>query len=347
MNQRTSNIPFPSHVDGQALFLAAERLETKLYARLPEITARLSEIDAPVPGYWGEWFRRKMPNVLSYLQVYAYIVGQTLPEKTAAPIGQTRLLDYGAGWGLMGMLAKEVGIGSVVYCDNNQGTARAAKVVSEILDLPFDDIIVGDETLLFNYPRCFDCVVSSDVIEHVYNPDRVFFAVANVCRSGTKVFHQTGANPLNYSQRTSLTRLHMEQEAKLLKERRKVIFLAGGIDDEKADMLASATRGLDQGDLEAAIARFKNDGVVPIPSHPTNTCDLTGYWFERLMDPWDVASKMEAAGFDAEVRQCFWGPGRSGLGTRMVKTSINLLSRLSKSLGLRLSFYYGVAGTKR
>ena len=337
-------IAVPAHVDADALFGAAERLEAKLHAQLPRLVDELTKLPAPdcTPGYWGQWFARKMPNVLSYLQVYGYIIGQALPDM---PLSKVRMLDYGGGWGLMGLMAKEAGVGSVTYLDINEGTARAVKTISQVLDLLLADVICGDETALHDYPHKFNSVVSSDVLEHIYDPDRVFKAIAGVCEPGARVFHQTGANPKSLHQLITLTKLHRSVEPQLLAKRREVIASAG-LKGADAERLALASRGLDQAGFENAIECFKAAGVLPVPDHPTNTCELNGYWYERLMEPREVARRMTNAGFQAEVARCFWGPGRSSLPARIVKTGFNFVSRLSRQVGLRVTYYYGIAGVR-
>ena len=336
-------IPFiqiPRHVDAPALFAAAERLESKLHSKLPAIQARFSQFshEGVPPGYWAEWIGLKMPNVLSYLQIYAYIIGQAIPPDTK--LADVRMLDYGGGWGLMGLLAKEAGVGQVTYLDIGPGIARAAQGVAEALELPIERFIVGDESELAG---SFNSVVSSDVLEHVYNPDRTFAAMAKVCEPGAYVFHQTGANPKNYHQRVTLRRLHLTEEPKLRAIRARIIAERIGANDA----LAAATRGLNAADLDAAIEKFRTDGTLPVPDHPTNTCELSGYWLERLMDPYVVAGKLANAGFDAEVRQSFWGPGRSSLPARLLKHSLNAVSATSTWLGLKATFYYCIRGVRQ
>lgn len=337
-------IPVPLHVDATALFAAAERLEAKLQRQLPALQAQLIRLPAPgcPPGYWATWFTDKVPNVLSYLHIYAFIIGQAVPP---IPLRDVRMLDYGGGWGLLGLLAKEAGVGSVTYLDINEGTARAVEVISEALGLPLASIIHGDERALQGRTERFNAVVSSDVLEHVYDPDRVFAAISTVCERGAYVFHQTGANPRSLHQLLTLRRLHRQMEPALCARRRDLI-RGAGIAARDADRLAAATRGLDRADVASAIARFKIDRRLPTPDHPSNTCELDGYWYERLMEPEAVASRMRAAGFRSEVASCFWGPGRSGFAAKAVKTALNLLSRMSRRLGLRATYYYGIKGVR-
>lgn len=331
----------PAHVDGTALFSAAEQLEARLNQRLPDILAALSTLTSYPEGYWPNWFAKKMPNVLSYLQIYAYIIGQALPP--GVPLREVRMLDYGSGWGLMGMLAKEAGVGSVTYLDLSGDIAEAAEAIARAAGLPHDAYIIGDQAAL--PPTAFNSVVSSDVIEHVYNPAEVFAGIARACLPGAAVFHHTGANPLNWHQQVTLAKLHRAEEPRIRENRREVI-ISRGVPEADAARLAERTRGLNADDLEGAIEAFKASGTLPTPDHPTNTCELSGYWLERLMDPYTVADAMRQAGFSATVRQSFWGPGRSGRAARAIKNALNLVSRASLRLGLRATFYYGVAGTR-
>lgn len=332
-------VPTPDHVDGHALFAAADRLEARLVANLPEIMRELGRLPAPdcPPNYWADWLARKMPNVLAYLQVYAFIIGQALPP---VPLRAVRLLDYGGGWGLMSLLAKEAGVGSVTYLDHNEGAARAAATIAQAVGLPFDRAIVGDERALMG---SFNAIVPSDVIEHVYSPERVFDAIAAVCEPGAKVCHQTGANPHSARMRRQIMRLRREEEPRLRALREAVI--AGELPSAAA-RLAQATRGLDHADILASVAAYRATGAVPVPDHPTNTCDLHGYWYERLINPREVAAKLARTGFEADVISCFWGPGRSRRPIRALKHVLSLASRLSRATGLSVVNHYAVADTR-
>lgn len=338
-------IKIPPHVDANALYAAAERLEQRINSHILETNAALASL--PVGresvGYWAEWFNRKTPNVLSYLQVYAYIIGRALPPGVS--LANVRMLDFGAGWGLMGMLAKEAGVGRVTYLDIHPGITSAVRLIGETMRLPLDAYLCGNETVLRSADARFNCVVSSDVIEHVYKPERVFREIAAVCDSGTHVFHHTGANPKSPHQRYVLQRLHRQEEPILRAARRDVI-AASGINGENLERLAVTTRGLDRADIEAAIKQFGTTGRLPAPDHATNTCELSGYWLERLMDPYRVAEQMTNAGFRTRVTQCFWGPGRSSLAARALKHALNFASSTCVPIGLRVTFYYGLHGVK-
>ena len=366
----------PAHVDGSTLYGAAQRLEAKLYAAMPKIETILSNLhpdhsQAEVPElgdrlpeeYWRDWFRTKADNFLSYLQIYAYIISMAIPD-SKAEFASIRLLDFGGGGGLMSMLAKEAGIGHVTYLDIDPGTISATKVVSEAVGLPLDGYICGSEkVLLAGESNRFDSVVSSDVLEHVYDVDSVFKAIGHACSPGGFVFLHTGANPKSPYQRYKLMRLHRSFEPEdtkqlsklhasvrlaIWEERKEFIqSYAADITAPDLDRLAKSSRGLDRTGLQRAIDVYLDSKRFPVPSHPTNTCKLSGYWLERLMDPYEVARKMTDHGFRTRLTRTFWGPGRSTFVRRFIKHGLNFASGLSTRISMRLSFYYGVHGIKQ
>jgi len=356
-------IQVPSHVDGEHVFEAALSLEAKLYRALPDIDEALMEYEKERrPGYWKEWFRRKSGNYLSYIQMYAYIISMAVP-KYKPEMSKIRLLDYGAGWGLMSFLAKEIGISHVSYLENDQESMGAATIIGEVLGLSADEYISGGEkSLQQGSPNRFDSVVSSDVLEHIYDVDSVFQAMAWACSPGAVSFHQTGANPSSPIIRRKLMNLHRSVETQDPKELERMHELGEkAIWEDRRDFieayapevnaaelrdLAIASRGLNTSRLELAIDTFRENKQLPIPEHPTNTCYLHGYWLERLMDPASVAQKLSNCGFETRIAKTFWGPGRSTFIKRIAKHGLNLVTRVSTSLGMRVSFYYGIHGVK-
>ncbi len=363
-----SNVPpfvrIPAHVDGSLLYGAAQGLEAKLLTAMPSIDEALSELQADTrPGYWKSWFRRKSGNFLSYLQIYAHIISMSIP-KSRTNVADLRLLDFGGGWGLMSMLPREAGVGHVTYLDNNPDTLEAARIIGDVLGLPSDEYVCGSEDQLFTRETDrFDSVVSSDVLEHVYDIDNLFKALSRVCSPGAYMFHQTGANPKSPYQRANLMRMHRRVETEnpkelselhalgdraLWEERKEFIgSFAPEITEPDLHKLAIDSRGLDRDSLQTAINDYVESGKFPVPLYTTNTCYLNGYWLERLMDPHAVARQLSRYGCDARITSTFWGPGRSSFAKRIIKHGLNSVSYMSTGLSLRVSFYYGVLGIKK
>jgi 2-polyprenyl-3-methyl-5-hydroxy-6-metoxy-1,4-benzoquinol methylase len=354
----SADVPIPPFVRlpdrhlARRLYAAAYTLEAKLLDRQAEIAAALqgirvdyasSEIEDPQvdPEYWSEWFVRKAGNYLSYLEVYVYILAQVVPPGRKPE--QLRLLDFGGGWGLMSMLAAEAGFGSVTYLDINPGVCEVTRLVSGLLGVPLKEIICGSERALLTRNAAFEAVVSSDVLEHIYSPTALFESLERCCAPDALLFLHTGANPKNLYQRWTLTRLHRSHERRILEDRRKV--LAETFPQlRKSDLerLAVATRGRNRDDVIAAGEAFLQDGSLPHPDHPSNTCDLTGYWLERMMNPFALSNELAARGFRTSVLQSFWGLGRTQGVSRLAKHVLNAASAASVAIGLRTTFYYGI-----
>ena len=60
--------------------------------------------------------KRKLANLTSNLQLYSYILELALNQPDVS-INEFTFLDYGSGSGILCLLAKELGIGTVVYND--------------------------------------------------------------------------------------------------------------------------------------------------------------------------------------------------------------------------------------
>lgn len=352
---------------------AAEAVEAKIRSNVKRIDDALLSINpsyegARVPAahyppeYWVEWFHRKSDSTLSYLQVYAYILTLAIPSQSR-PLRELRLLDFGAGWGLMSLIAKQAGVGHVTYLDNDPGVAAAGRAIAEALNLDVDHYICDNEEGLTSRPDAFDVVVSSDVLEHIYDTSVTFDALRVATSRGGRVVLHTGANPLNVYQRFQLGRLHTRYETqdpatlaelhrtggKALWERRLEVIRKNlpDLSPESARQLAIASRGLDERGIIRACRRFVESATLPVPDHPTNTCDPSGYWYERLMDPYAVAEQLRQYGFQSRVAQSYWGPGRTRGVSLAIKHALNFISSLGVRPGLRATFYYSIVGDRQ
>ena len=108
----------------RAIDRAAARLERKLTSLRPD--------DLPISPYIRRHLRLKIESSASYLQIYSLILGWSL-ARTRTPLGQVAFCDYGAGSGVLAMLAKELGVGVVVYNDIYDVSCHDAEIVARAL----------------------------------------------------------------------------------------------------------------------------------------------------------------------------------------------------------------------
>jgi 2-polyprenyl-3-methyl-5-hydroxy-6-metoxy-1,4-benzoquinol methylase len=238
------------------------------------------------------------------------------------------LVDYGAGNGIMGLLAKYAGIEKVFINDINPDFINAAKQLSQQLNIFPDGFIEGDieSVQLYCKDPLPDIIVGTDVIEHIYNLDDFFQSVKQINPAMVTVM-STACNPANRFKVKEFTRLQIKDELHggtpedgvlfgetaiepFIKIREGIIKAHGGgkLSPEAISLLAKTTRGFRKEDIEKAVDKYISHQVVPpVLLHPTNTCDPnTGSWSERLLDFDEYKKIYAAAGFELAICDGFY-----------------------------------------
>jgi 2-polyprenyl-3-methyl-5-hydroxy-6-metoxy-1,4-benzoquinol methylase len=336
---------------------AAQRLARKL-AALP--------LDAlPISPYIRRHLRLKIDSLDAYLQLYSFILLSSLAD-TDTPLEQLTLCDYGAGSGVLAMLAKELGVGKVIYNDIYDLACRDAGTVGRALNCEADAYIHGDIAELARSTRAagaqISAIVSYDVIEHVYDVVDFHRQLADV--ASESVVMASGANPFNLAIRRNLTRQHHQFEysdrpareghkdrdtlRSHLAVRRDIIREMGvSLTEQDTETLARGTRGLNRDDIVRAVRAFQYFGTLPVPRHPTNTCDpYTGNWQEQLINPFRLAQALASGGCHSRVVAGYYCCTSPSSVRRLAKRCANLAIRVTGAGGLLLSPFYMVCGRK-
>lgn len=303
---------------------AAEQLQQKLR------NLDVSKLD--ISAYNKEYFGGLVNHLEATLQFYTYILIGSLANSKKRKEDFV-FLDYGAGSGMLCLLAKQYGIGTVVYNDIYDVSLNDAKVIGEAICLPADHYILGDvpETLSYLATRSLscDCVSTHDVVEHIYNVEDFFEALPKFSKGPLTIFNLTVANPLNPFVASRLKKIQVTLETtdrepewwhkgrdslmSYLSLRRKIIqdYLQEtnqSMSQQKVTELAQNTRGLMKKDILKAVDQFLAKGTLPpAPKHPTNTCDpLTGNRAENLVDPKNYLQILKKGGFQAQARGSYY-----------------------------------------
>lgn len=260
------------------------------------------------------------------------------------------LVDYGGGQGMLSLLARESGLSQVYYNDINPDSVKDARTLARHLGLEATDYIEGEipaiGRALAGRGRVATLLASSNVIEHIYDLEAHVRDLASLAPAPFAAVLATDANPFNPRVRAKRMATHRYYEEvdrppdETLSRRdshlsyrtlrRRQLTEWAEIEGVEGDIepLVTATRGLADADLRLAFDRWRTDGRLPVPEHPTNTCHpVSGNWCERLIDFQALADSLKQAGFDTRRAPGGYAPrrGAAGLAVRAINSAIRFL----------------------
>jgi hypothetical protein len=348
--------------NGELLALANDAA-MRLRGKLSNLDANSLNLSTYMLNYFKEILR-----LLPYrLSLDVYILTWVL-SKNNKNLGNVCLLEYGGGAGTMSLLAKEMGIGTVIYNDIYDVSCKDATELGRTLGIPASHYVQGDleQVIEFVHTELIGCehVVSYDVIEHIYDIEAFFSRLPNITEGKLSLMMSSGANNSNLRIRRNLMRHHRkvescERDAGLekgrdcekpyLAARREIIMeylnkQGVFLDPEDVDELSARTRGHMKGDIENIVSKFAASREHPSPPmHPTNTCDpYTGNWAEHLFDPFILVPVLERQQMNVRIL-----PGYeyaiSGTGIKgVLKTTANIAINHGGNFGMRLAPFYSI-----
>lgn len=175
----------------QEISLAKERLHKKLLA--------LDIGSLGITEYNQRYLGDKLKNIDGVLDLYGYLLRLCL-SNNSLPIQQSVFVDYG-GSGVLSLLAKELGVGKVIYVDIYEGSCNDVGILSKALRLPLDHIICGDIDDLVSFVKensiIIHSIASYDVLEHIYDVEDHFDKLAALQEDYFRIVYASGANIKN------------------------------------------------------------------------------------------------------------------------------------------------------
>lgn len=306
--------------------ISASELSTRIISAQARLRRRLVSLDIPSSGlsdYNQRYLRSKIAGIDTALHIYGRVLRQALAHSDR-PLEQLTVVDYGGGSGVLSLLAKELGAGTVIYIDIYDVSRADAATLGRQVGLPLDHALSGDVDALIDYVRKHslrvDAVVSFDVLEHIYDVPAHFKKLSSLSTEPFRAVYASGANIKNRWYVKGVTKQQIDAEYQNRtkewghKERdtlrayfdlRKEIISsrAAQLSPKNVEQLAKETRGLMKTDIERCVDDYLARGKHSyVPDHPTNTCDpLTGNWCEHLMPLEWLAKKVEDAGFAVRI----------------------------------------------
>lgn len=355
---------YASMPDDTALLETVNSAASRIYHKIIELDiTKLS-----ISNYNKRYLGKKIDRLKGYLQLYSYILAWTIYQ-SSLPIEEVVLVDHGGGSGLLSSLAKESGVGVVIYNDIYEQSCEDAKEIGKSLRSAADYYVHGDLGLLLGFLESnalyCNAICSFDVIEHIYDIEGFLNQIYNISNGLLSIFMSTSANPLNYRINRWLMKQHLrfefnDREYKygrkptdtteaLLPLRKKIIQeYDNTLTEYEVEELARKTRGYIEVDIRNSIDSFRETGVFPDGiKHPTNTCDpYTGNWFENLMDPYHLRKILENNGFESSIRPGYYGD-QNGAVKNILAHGLNWVISKSHFLGIRLAPFYSLCGLRK
>jgi hypothetical protein len=295
--------------------------------------------------------------------MYADVLDKAIRHSGKQP-EDLSLVDFGAGNGLLGIFASYCGCRQVYINDINLKFVEASRKLASLLNVPIAGFIHGDMDAVASYCKNErpDIIVGTDVIEHIYDLSSFFKTLSNLNPSIVSVF-TTASNPDNHFKLRSIKKLQQKDEliggnpddftlageaphAAFLETRRMIIRdqLPQEAED-KIQLLATNSRGLQEKDILGMILKYTENGTIPKPpTHPTNTCDpITGSWTERILSIAAYQNIYASNGFNMNVYNGFYDEYKTGSKSIVNKT----LNLLVKAFGRSLAPFIIFAGYKK
>jgi hypothetical protein len=341
----------------QAINRGAQELYRKLIGLDPQVLG--------ISDYSKRFFGAYLNDLHTALQRYSFILLWCLCN-LPTPLDRCAFLDYGGGSGMLSLLARQIGIGTVIYNDIYDVSCVDARRIAECIGNPADYYVCGDvdDAVSFIRNRGISCdaIGTNEVIDHIYDVEAFLSKLSRFSTGSLAVFMVTGANGCNPRIRSQMTRVHHTYECRdrprmygykerdsheaFLDIRRRIIVehlreLNHSMHELEIDRLARKSRGMVTADIQQCVENYLGGKGVIEPSHPTNTCDpRTGNWAERLLDPVRLARVLELSGFRAAVI-----PGYYPTKSRAHAILNTIISTLGNS-GLWIAPSYAIHGIK-
>ncbi|MDR0430925.1 MAG: SAM-dependent methyltransferase [Tannerellaceae bacterium] len=320
--------------------------KNELIAASETVACKLRAIDyenLPISDYNKQYIRKIYPALRYYLDIFVDCLYKGIQSTGLAASGIT-LIDYGGGSGFLSILAKEAGIGQVIYIDLNPLSVDTIRVLKETLGIGPDIILSGNSDVLAGWCKIQQLkpqlLIATDLIEHVYDLKR-FFADLCTINDGMQLFFTTASTPYNPLVKRKLRRFMKKCETGIAvspnyyEKRRE--FIKGQyptLSEEQINVWGSCTRGLIYEDIRKAI----DTNHLPFPEDKYNTCDPeTGNWAERILPMKYYKELLDLYGYQLYIRKGFYNIHRSNLSASFLFRFLNGCIRHLGKAGLFIS----------
>jgi len=312
--------------------------------------------------YKRRYLQPKISGIDYWLSKYSKHISWTLlrNQTSSISLNEMLLVDHGGGTGLLGLLAKETGIGTVVYNDIDSKFLEVARELGRAIGVSHDNYVLGDVDQLMaflkNNSKCTS-LVSADVLEHIYDIDRFLSNLPSLSSGSVNVVMSSGANYLNPLGIAKIVPDQMRAERKWRIIRENIICeIAPEIQRDSIDILVKCTKGLLKDEIITLATSYVKTGKIEkkkkrignFDPFRTNTCDpLTGWWAEHFLNPLMVARTLNEAGFNSKVLIGNYNTCQESAIARFTSHIVNTLIKRMGVMALPIAPYYVVVAWRK
>ncbi len=318
-------------------------------------------MELKISNYMQRYLGDYQKNWRGILQINSYLLAWSL-YLVKKPLRDFVFVDYGGGPGVLTFLARETGVGTVIYNDIYDVSCHDAAVIGSAICCPADAYVCGDlaelQRDIEKRSLYVDAIASYDVIEHIYDVEDYFRKLKFLPHQDLRVVFASSANTHNpvirrkrmkgqllvENQDSGAEWGHKERDTldSYISIRKMIISNSDPhLSRDEVETLARETRGLISQDIEKYIREYHLTGKISYqPLHPTNTCDpYTGNWAEHLMDTSWIKKIFASEGFKVEIFPGFYAFTSQPI-KNWIKGVLNVFILLSGKHGLFYSPYY-------
>ena len=336
--------------------------------RLSEKFTGLDSSDLKISDYNLRYFRGYLSNPGKTFDIYKFNLCWALSD-IDKPLRDITFIDHGGGCGIQSLLARELGIGRIIYNDIYDVSGIDAERIAEKLGLRADDYHIGEmeDLVVFIQSEGIspDVFASRDVIEHIYDIEGFLGRLGKLSESPISVIMASGANEKNFLRAWKIARQQRVAEYKsrdkkwghkdrdtlrpYIEIRREIIVEHfPKLEESEVGILAERTRGMAMGDIITTIEKYLSSSELPSrPSHKTNTCDpYTGNWLEHLMDSKQLREILKNNGFEATVLPVPYSIRTNDRLKRTIGGFINRLMAFLPGLSMKLASSFAIYARK-
>jgi 2-polyprenyl-3-methyl-5-hydroxy-6-metoxy-1,4-benzoquinol methylase len=340
---------------------AAETLEQKL--------RHLNYQHLSISDYYKRYYSYDLGKITFMLQAYSIMMASAI-QLSGKPISEITLLDHGGGVGILSLLAKLIGVKTVIHQDIDPVVSADARTVAGQLGIPVEHYICGETRDFVEFVNQnnlnLNIIASRNVIEHVYDLNEFFRETSRIKSDTLVLYINTTANVRNplvnsYTKRLQKIYEHegfsdewgsrkKDKKNAALEVRKKIIKeYANTLTKSEIEKLAINTRGKRKDDIIKCVDEYLADGTMARPPlHSTNTCDPnTGSWLEHLVPINKYKELMEDSGFEYSYKNGFYNTNYPQPYLNLVTPVLNFKIKLLNNLGIILAPFITIIGVKR